>query len=171
MNSLYNIAEDAIALEMLLAEDQPGGHDEKDLDVVAKWLEEMAGTLDAKLVRCIAYMREQTLLAAAADEEAKRLAEIKRIRLNRVERVKKAIQYVFEVGDIRRVETKLGAVTLAENGGQQALEVFRPVDELPREHVKITTAPDNDSIRARLEAGETLTFARLKPRGFSVRIR
>lgn len=170
MNTLYNIAQDFIALEQLIAEEQAGGHTEDDLDVVARWFEEMGGALEQKLQRCIAYVREQELLAVAAGSEADRLSEIKRIRENRVKRVKEAIKYVFEVQGLKRVETPLGAVTLAANGGKAPMELLKPVEELPAEHIKWTPTADADGIRARLEKGETLTFAILKPRGQHVRI-
>lgn len=168
--TLYTIGEEFIALERIL-EEQPDGATEADLDTVAHWLEELHGKLEEKLSRCIAYIREQEALSEARLAEAQRLRESAAVPANRVKRLKEAIRFVFETQGLKKIETALGNVTLAGNGGKAPLEVLVPVDQLPDDCKRVVVEPDLDAIRAVLAKGESVTFARALPRGNHIRIK
>ena len=57
-----------------------------------------------------------------------------------------------------------------KNGGKVALEVTCEADKLPPVYQRITIEPDNDAIRADLDAGKPLAFAKLAGRGTHLRI-
>jgi len=60
---------------------------------------------------------------------------------------------------------------LVQNGGKLPLLVDVSVDGLPEEYIRLTKAPALDAIRADLEAGKELPFARFGERGNSIRIK
>lgn len=168
--TLYTIGSEMDALRDLLEGDD-AGTTEADAEVVAQWMAEFDGALETKLSRCIAYIREQEAMADARALEARRLRELAEIPVARVKRLKEAIRFVFEGQGLKRVETNLGNVTLAANGGKQPIEVLVTVDDLPSDCVRVVREPDLDAIRKRIESGEAITFARALPRGSHVRIR
>lgn len=166
--TLYSISQDFLALEDLL--EQQAAADSSDLDVVAKWLEELNGTLDAKLERCVAWSREQEALAEVRKQEAQRLLDLAKTNDNRVKRVKDAIKAIFEQQGFKKVDTKLGAVSLRANGGKAPLECQATVETAPKEFVRLVPTLDTEKIRAALEAGQELGFAKLMPRGSHIRM-
>lgn len=167
--TLYTIGEEFRVLEEIT--DTQEDATEADLDVVAKWLDELNGKLETKLERCVAYIREQEALAAAREEEAKRLRESAAAPMNRVKRLKEAIRFVLEAQQIKKIETGLGTISVCGNGGKQPIEVLVPVDHLPLECKRVTVEPDLDAIRDVLAKGESVTFARALPRGSHLRIK
>ncbi len=64
--------------------------------------------------------------------------------------------------------TNLFSFNIAKNGGKQALTIDRKV---PKEYTKTIIENDTDKIRQALEEGKELPFARLEPRGESLRIK
>lgn len=81
------------------------------------------------------------------------------------------IRFVFETQGLKKIETALGNVTLAGNGGKAPLEVLVPVDQLPADCKRVVVEPDLDAIRNVLAKGESVTFARALPRGNHIRIK
>ena len=167
--TLYAIAAEFRALEDLI--DEQANATEADLDVVAKWMDEQQGALETKLSRCIAWIREQESLAQAREDEAKRLRDLAKVNTNRVARLKETIKFIFESQGLKKVETLMGNVTLAANGGKQPIELLVPVDRLPPECVRIVAEPDMDAIRDALKDGQSVTFARALPRSSHIRIK
>lgn len=167
--NLYSFPAEFAALVELLDDDNATVADH---DVIAAWWKEYEGALETKLDGCVLWIREQEAMAAFAKEEAARLTARAKVCTNRVERLKETIKFVFESQDLKRIETKHGTVTLATAGGKQALAIVVPVEELPAEFVTVPEPqPNTEAIRARLEAGEALPFAHLKPRSTSIRVK
>ena len=82
------------------------------------------------------------------------------------------LQEFFACHDLKTVETARYKLTLANNGGKAPLIVDDEfVLDLPDEYLEWSAEPDRAKIRAALEAGEVLTFARLGERGQSMRIK
>ena len=168
MSTLYTIAAEFRALEDLI--DEQANATEADLDVVARWMDEQQGAFETKLSGCIAWIREQESLGQAREDEAKRLRDLAKVNSNRVARLKEAIKFVFESQGLKKVETPMGNVTLAGNGGKQPVAI----DDVPLEAIEprfTKVVRDDEKIRAALEAGESLTFARALPRGCHIRIK
>jgi hypothetical protein len=166
--TLYTIAAEFRALEDLI--DEQANATEADLDVVARWMDEQQGALETKLSRCVAWIREQESLAQAREDEAKRLRDLAKVNTNRVSRLKEAIKFIFESQGLKKVETLMGNITLAGNGGKQPVAI----DDVPLEAIEprfTKVVRDDEKIRAALEAGESLTFARALPRGSHIRVK
>lgn len=63
----------------------------------------------------------------------------------------------------RKIKTPLFTISVAKNGGKQPLSIDQ--DNLQADVFKIKREPDTDKIRERLEDGEKVLGAELKPRG------
>nr|DAZ24803.1 MAG TPA: resistance protein [Caudoviricetes sp.] len=63
----------------------------------------------------------------------------------------------------RKIKTPLFTISVAKNGGKQPLSIDQ--DNLQADVFKVKREPDTDEIRKRLEAGEKVLGAELKPRG------
>ena len=106
-------------------------------------------------------------------QEAKRLADRARVDSNRAASLKQMLQEFFACHDLKTVETARYKLTLASNGGKAPLIVDEDygTTAIPDELCKVTREPDTAAIRAALEAGEELPFARVGERGQSMRIK
>lgn len=62
-----------------------------------------------------------------------------------------------------KIKTPLFTISVAKNGGKQPLSIDQ--DNLEADVFKVKREPDTDEIRKRLEAGEKVLGAELKPRG------
>lgn len=63
----------------------------------------------------------------------------------------------------RKIKTPLFTISVAKNGGKQQISIDQ--DNLQADVFKVKREPDTDKIRERLEAGEKVLGAELKPRG------
>ena len=63
----------------------------------------------------------------------------------------------------RKIKTPLFTISVAKNGGKQPISIDQ--DNLQADVFKVKREPDTDKIRKRLEAGEKVLGAELKPRG------
>ena len=63
----------------------------------------------------------------------------------------------------RKIKTPLFTISVANNGGKQPISIDQ--DNLQADVFKIKREPDMDKIRERLESGEKVLGAELKPRG------
>lgn len=63
----------------------------------------------------------------------------------------------------RKIKTPLFTISVAKNGGKQPISINQ--DNLQADVFKVKREPDTDEIRKRLEAGEKVLGAELKPRG------
>ncbi|MFT9285966.1 MAG: siphovirus Gp157 family protein [Lacticaseibacillus paracasei] len=63
----------------------------------------------------------------------------------------------------RKIKTPLFTISVAKNGGKQPIYIDQ--DNLQADVFKVKREPDTDKIRKRLEAGEKVPGAELKPRG------
>ncbi|CAB63666.1 Mu Gam-like end protection [Lactobacillus phage A2] len=63
----------------------------------------------------------------------------------------------------RKIKTPLFTISVAKNGGK--LPIYIDQDNLQADVFKVKREPDTDKIRERLEAGEKVLGAELKPRG------
>ena len=63
----------------------------------------------------------------------------------------------------RKIKTPLFTISVAKNGGKQPIYIDQ--DNLQADVFKVKREPDTDKIRERLEAGEKVLGAELKPRG------
>ena len=82
---------------------------------------------------------------------------------------------MMELTQAPKIETKHFKIGICANGGKLPVELRPEIQAnpamLPPAYQRVEIKPDTDAIRDALEAGESLGFAELKPRGKHVRIR
>lgn len=165
--TLYNIADDLRALEALLVEAGGDISSPEALAAVEAWEAELSTNLGSKVDNYCSLISEIEARAAARQAEADRLADLARVDENAAKALRERLKFVFESRSLPTMQTERFRVSLAKNGGKAPLDIRVGPDELPEWAVKRKTVveTDRDAIRARLEAGETLTFANLMERG------
>jgi hypothetical protein len=176
--TLYAITEEYRALDQLLAEAEEAGQDMSSpevAEIVTRWWLALDGDLTAKAHRCIAVIREQEGLSELAKAEAARLAAYAASKAARAARVRDAVHAAMQVAHVKRLDTPLGAVTVAANGGKAPL-VVADVDPLEVQAVypdlvEVRTTINKAAVRDALEHGQPLPFAVIGERGTHLRIR
>ena len=94
--------------------------------------------------------------------EAKRMADLSRVDLSKAAQLKQFMKESMDHFGILKQETDRFRVSVCSNGGQ-----------LPIEYTTITEVRETNAklVRHKLETGETLPFAHIKPRGTHIRIK
>lgn len=173
MPTLLEITEDMVALDALLTENGGDVTDPAVMDAVDRWFAENESSLRDKAEGYASFIQEQRILAEAAKQEAKRMADKAQRRTALADFLAGRLKGAMESLKIPKIETPRFTVAVQGNGGVQPIDVHKPVEELPdwAKRKNITITPDKDAIRARLEAGEQLDFAILQPRGTRLTIK
>ena len=123
-------------------------------------LTQQAESLPAAIDDVLALVRDIEIRAEARKAEARRLAD----RAKRDESIaawfKDQVLRVMQNEGMKKLETTRFRATVAMPGGKAALEL---IGDVPPEYVEqqIIHVTDKDKIRAELEQGKTLCFARL----------
>lgn len=168
--TLFAISADIQQLNELLDECTD---DVEQQELIAQWFETLGKERDQKLDGYCALIAEMQARAEARKAEAKRLAELVAADENRAKLLKERLKSFFETHNLKTVQTSRYRLSLARNGGRQPLILNEsvPAQSLPGRFQRVTIEPETAKIREALEAGETLSFARLGERGTSIRIK
>jgi hypothetical protein len=169
LRSLLDISTDLYDLADQIKE--LDGNDEAQAETVLAWFESLGAERDQKLDNYAAYISELEARASTRKAEAKRLSDRARIDENRAQFLKEKLRTFFESHNLRSIETPRYRLTLAKNGGKAPLIIDCPSTQLPESFQRQVIEADTEAIRAALDAGESLPFARLGNRGSSIRIK
>ena len=175
MTTLIDISAELLALNDAL--EALDGDSEQQTEELYAWfaelLEDATEARNRKLDNYAALITELEARAEIRKQEAKRLSDRARVDSNRAASLKNMLQEFFSRHDLKTVETARYRLALVSNGGKAPLIVDEDYGTaaIPDELCKVTRDPDTAAIRAALEAGEVLTFARLGERGQSMRIK
>lgn len=175
MAALYQITDDLIRLNDLLEELEGDLSRCGEMEpAVTAWLEQLEHDQAAKLDSYVGLLRTLEMEAAAARAEKEQWAAKERSRTARAEYLKARLLRHLEATGQAKVTTASGrVVSVVKNGGVAPMEI-RPdvtVDALPSRFVRVVREVDKAAVRAALEAGESLGFAELLPRGTGLRIK
>lgn len=170
--TLYDLGTDALRL-MEALEQLPDGEVPEELGL---FLDEHAADVAQKLDGYLAVIGTLSMEAVAAKAEEEQWAAKRKAREKRVEFLKARLKEHLERTGQKEVRTATGRViALQAAGGKQPLEIDGVnLDNLAITHpwlVKATLSIDKDCVRESLEAGSSISFARLLPRTTSLRIR
>lgn len=132
-------------------------------EVLQDTLESLDGAIEDKAEGCVQVIKQIEADANAIDSEIKRLSDRKAVFLNNRDRIKQSLKDNLEYAGIRKVKTPLFTISVANNGGKQPISIDQ--NNLQADVFKVKREPDTDKIRERLEAGEKVLGAELKPRG------
>jgi hypothetical protein len=168
--TIFEISGEWTALIELLEET---GGDVSDPDVSAyvdKCFEEIDVDLERKVDGYLVVINELKARADARKAEADRLAKRARVDTTTIKTMKERLTYYLQLIGREKIETERFKVTVANAGGKQPLTIDDgplPTDWVD---VKTTETPAKDRIRAFLDQGNTLPFARLEERGKVLRV-
>jgi hypothetical protein len=168
MKSLYELTADAMRLAEAL--EQSSGEVTPELET---WFDQTAGDTGVKLDNYLDLIEHLDMEEARCDQMLDQWKKRKQVRTASKERLKARLKQHLEATKQDKVTTATGRViALQAAGGRPPLQID---DVNPREVASIFTRTfvefDKDMIRDTLESGGTLPFARLLPRGTSLRVR
>lgn len=147
----------AVELEQLLSFQEDAETDEEKVaadTALAEYVKREVQKVDA--IRSYLFYAEA--MAAAAKAERDRQAEMAREWSSRYDRVKEAAKLTMEMLGLKKIQGKLGTLSLRGNGGRQPVEVTRP-DILPDDLVDVTVRLPLSYWKAIVGAvGETLAL-------------
>lgn len=171
--TLFEIGDDLIALDNLL--DETGGElaNPEVETAISTWFAELAQAESTKLAGYVGYIRQLDMEMEAAKQFAAHFTAKAKTRENRTRWLKDRMKDYLAQTNRTKVQTADGqTIAVQKNGGKAPIEhdVVDP-NELPDRFTKTIRQADNDAIRAALESGESLGFARLLPVGTHLRIR
>lgn len=133
-------------------------------------MQEIEKDLASKVDGCVRYMKEmdarQKLCLDMSEEYAKKAYAWE----SKTKWMKHRILCALHRMGTTELATAMHRLKIAANGGVQSIELT--ADAIPKEYIKVkeTSGPDFDKIRADLQAGKQLGFAKLKERGSHLRI-
>lgn len=166
--TLHDITEDIIALDTLLAETEGEVTDERALQWIAQWMEENDQSLATKVDNYCALIVEYEKRAEARQAEAVRLASKAKAEADRARWLRDRMKEHLQRLRCERLECPRFTVTVQKHGGLQPVEI---TGDVPPDYRIVKSEPDKGAIRTALLNGNDLPFARLLPRGESLRIR
>ena len=155
MESLYELTEQYAAVrDMLFDEDV-------DEQVINDTLESIEGAIEMKADNSAAVIKqEEVRLAARRKSLENRSAALK-------DRLEENMRFI----DKKKFKTDLFSFNIQTNGGLQPLQVSDDINDIPRKFlVQADPEPNNAAIREYLKNHE-VEWAKLLPRGESLRIR
>lgn len=141
-------------------------------DAVLEYFGQAIEDRDAKLDRYAAFIDYVTVLAKARKAESDRLSALATIGENTAKRLKGFLKMWLESKGLKKIETPMRKFWTQNNGGLRPIIVDKTdpmtVDPCYR---KVTVEFDNDAIRADLEAGIEVPFARFGEVGSHLRVK
>ena len=163
MESLMNLTDEYKALLELGSSTDP-----EEQQVFLDTLEGMTGIIQSKMDGYAFVLTQLDGRTKTIDGEIKRLQAWKQTIENNEKRMKEVLLTVMNEMNEKKIQTDLHTFTVCKNGGKQAVDIFA---EVPDSFQRVIYEPDTDKIRAALEDGLELSFAKLKERGEHVRIK
>ncbi len=163
--SLYELTEQYAAVrDMLFDEDV-------DEQVINDTLESIEGAIEVKADNYAKIIREMNATAAVIKQEEARLAARRKSLENRSAALKNRLEENMRFIGKKKFKTDLFSFNIQTNGGLQPLYVSEDISEIPmRFLVQADPEPNNAAIREYLKDHE-VDWAKLLPRGESLRIR
>lgn len=170
----------ALAGEFAALNDLLDGLDTADnADVVAtirQWVTELDGHAAVKLEGVGRFIDIQRAAADFDGQRAAALQERASKAKRKADRMKDAVVMLMQAAGIKgQFKTETYTFAVVGNGGPMPLDVddVDPLVVAPTDPdlVVTTTTINKDAVRKRLEAGQSLPFARLLPRGQHLRIK
>lgn len=170
--SLFEISNDWLAVEQAL--DDCGG-DISDPVVEAAITKIIEGLLEeegAKLDGMVRFMKQLDMEGAAARAEEEQWAKRANAKEGLAKRIKRLMHEHLLRTNRNRLLLPSGLILKVHgNGGKMPVEIDLVDPESVPDHLcKVTRRIDSDAVRAILEAGKNLEFARLLSRGTHLKI-
>ena len=175
--TLFAITADLAALDQLLEERGGDVSDPAVLAAVESWYADLAAEEAAKLDGWCNWVRQLDMEAHAARVESAEYAKRAQAREATLRWAKaRMLDHLLATGRTKAVTASGRTVAVQQNGGVLPLECStftqdHLANEVDPRFVLTTLAIDTAAVRAAVDAGEQLPFARYGERGFQLRIR
>lgn len=171
MPKLFDIGADLLALSDLLDESN-GEITPENEPILEAFFAELGNDQAVKLEGYVGLIKTLEGEAVVAKATAEQFAMKARSRESSVKRLKDRVKMYLEVTRQPKAVTEKGfTLAVRANGGKQPLDLDDiRIEDLPVEFRKVSVVADTEKIREFLEAGGSLSFARLQPRGSHLRI-
>lgn len=165
MSRLYDLTEEWEAVAGLLYDG------ETDEQTIMDTLESIEGEIEDKADNYAKLIRSMQADSETLKAEEDRLKARRQSLEHRASQLKSNLQANLEFIGKTKFKTALFSFSVATNGGKQPLEITENIDEIPGKYL-IPQPPkvNTDAVRELLE-GKEVEWARLTPRGKSLRIR
>jgi hypothetical protein len=175
MPTLFQIAEEIMALHNLLTECGGELSDEEAEQAIDEWLAETKASLENKVDSYCWLIREVEGRADIREQAAKALMAIAVIDDNMAERLKARLKNYLEICGVSKLETPHFKLNIQKSGGSVAL-IVPPAWEAdaasaPEVFHKIKIELNTTAIREAIRNDEETHGARLAERGTHLRIR
>lgn len=174
MVTLFSIGADLLALNDL-CDELPGGEMSPEAEAAFDaWAAKLAEDEATKLDGYCGLIRSLEGEAAVARSEAEQYLARAAARENRVKWLKARMKLHLESTGRTKAVTATGrTVAIQANGGKVPVWIDPAVvpADLPAPFQRVRVEVDTEAIRANLESGHELSFARLEPRGTHLRVR
>ena len=165
MSSLYELTDEYKVVEDMLYD--PEVEDQIILDT----LEGIDGEIEVKADNYAKLIKEIAADAEKLKAEEERLSLRRRSLENRAKSLKDTLQANLEFIGKTKFKTVFFSFSIAQNGGKQPLTITENIGDIPGKYlIPQPPVPDKEAIRKLLEEKE-VEWARLEPRGKSLRIR
>lgn len=171
--SLFDISDDLRALALLMDECDAELTRETS-EALDEWFAELSQGEAVKLDGYVGLIKQNEMEAAAAKAEAEQYAMKARARENRVRWLKERVKGYLEATGRTKVQTATNrTIAIQANGGVQKLSIAPGInpENVPAEFQVVTVTFNNDRIREALDGADKPVWAKLEPRGTSLRIR
>ena len=158
MPTLLELSMDMQRLDHLLAAN--GGEVTAEVEqALATWASDLDGQFHRKVDGYAAFIRELDHRAEIREGEAERLAKKARADARIASYLRDRLKAVFQDRGIKKLETDRFTVSIANNGGKLPIEVDET--DVPEKYLRFEPRMDREAIRAELQQGIVLPFARL----------
>lgn len=172
---LYDIGDDLMAVEQMLIDHGGEIPDTEEGRNVLTYLKSINLELTQKFDSYAALVTEFKRRAETRRAEIERMEFLERIDKNAAKALIARLKAFMEEKGIKRIDGDRFRVTLVNNSGILPLElddaVTRDPLKAPPEYRKVIHTVDGQAVRAALDRGEELEFARFGKRGTQVRIK
>ena len=171
MPTIFDITADMQALDDLLTEVGGDVTDPEAASAIDKWFTELDDQIETKVENYCRLIAELESRSAARKGEADRMYARSKVDANAAKGLRTRMVVALAGSGIRKLETETYRISVANHGGKLPMEIDDdgvPTDYLTRQEV---VSVDKDAIRAALENGMNLPFARFLERGQRLSIR
>ena len=142
---------------------------EIDEDVLLDTLEGIEGEIEVKAEGYLSVIDRINMEITACEQQKTEWEQRLTVRQNRLKTLKRSLALAMDLLNVKEINAGQRVIKLQTNGGVQPMDVDK--DAVPDNYQRIIYEPDMQKIRAALEEGKELPFARLEPRGKHIRIK
>lgn len=172
---LYKLRDQWADLLAMLDRIDDEGLDDDSSTMIGTWLTQLEGETAMKFEELGRLLREIEGTTALLEEEAERLRTRALASKRKATRIKRAVMDLMALANMKQMRTRSFTFSRCDNGGKQPVVVddvdANDVAAVRPDLVVVKTEVNKEAVRAALEAGDSLPFARFAPRGEHLKVR